>query len=178
MPIVDGDPLQPRAPARRQDAIFAQVILVLSQIPDVAPYTWEILRNGGDCVLLATGTMVLGSLQAAEALAEEGIRCTVVNCRFLKPYDRDTLEEMVRSHPSVLTLEEGQVSNGFGAFMAREIDALDLASRPRVATLGLPDAFLEHGTREELLAEIGLDAAGIAERVRRLVRRTAELEPA
>jgi 1-deoxy-D-xylulose-5-phosphate synthase len=150
----------------------------LSEIPDVEPFTWEILRNGGDCVVLATGTMVLTSLEAAELLAREGVRCTVVNCRFLKPYDRDMLEEMVRSHPAVVTVEEGQVSNGFGAFLAREVDALDLASRPRMAALGLPDAFIEHGGREELLAEIGLDAAGIAERVRRLARRAAELEPA
>jgi 1-deoxy-D-xylulose-5-phosphate synthase len=150
----------------------------LAEIPGVEPYTWEILRNGPDCVLLATGTMVLASLEAAELLLTEGIRCTVVNCRFLKPYDKDVLDEMVRSHPAVVTLEEGQVSNGFGAFMAREIDALDLASPPRVAVLGMPDAFIEHGTREELLADIGLDPAGIADRIRRLARRTAELEPA
>ena len=62
--------------------------------------------------------------------------------------------------------------------MAREIDALDLRSAPRVASAGLPDAFIEHGSRNQLLAEVGLDTAGIAERVRRLVRRTAELEPA
>jgi len=68
--------------------------------------------------------------------------------------------------------------NGFGAYMAREIDALDVVSRPRVASLGLPDAFIEHGSRDGLLAEAGLDPAGIAERVRRLARRTAELEPA
>jgi 1-deoxy-D-xylulose-5-phosphate synthase len=150
----------------------------LSEIPALEPYTWEILRNGADCVLLATGTMVLASLAAADLLAPEGIRCTVVNCRFLKPYDRDVLEEMVRSHPSVLTVEEGQVSNGFGAFMAREIDALDVASPPRVSALGLPDVFIEHGTREELLAQVGLDPAGVAERVRRLSRRSAELAPA
>jgi 1-deoxy-D-xylulose-5-phosphate synthase len=78
----------------------------------------------------------------------------------------------------VLTVEEGQVTNGFGAFMAREIDALDVASPPRVAALGLPDDFIVHGGRDGLLAEVGLDAAGIAERARRLARRAAELEPA
>ena len=150
----------------------------LADIPPVQPYTWEILRNGGDCVLLATGTMVLPSLRAAEALEQEGVRCTVVNCRFLKPYDRAMLEEMARSHRTVLTVEEGQVSNGFGAFMAREIDGLDLASPPRVAALGMPDAFLEHGARDGLLAEIGLDTAGIADRVRALVGRHVGVETA
>ena len=150
----------------------------LSEIPPIEPYSWEILRNGGDCVLFATGTMVLASLEAARTLGGEGVRCTVVNCRFLKPYDRDTFEEMVRSHPAVVTVEEGQVSNGFGAFLAREIDALDLASRPRVTAIGMPDDFVTHGGRDGLLAEIGLDAAGIADRIRSHVGRGAELEPA
>ena len=122
--------------------------------------------------------MVLPCLAAAESLESDGIRCTVVNCRFLKPYDRDVLDEMVRSHPLVLTVEEGQVSNGFGAFMAREIDEIEQASPPRVAALGVPDEFVEHGSRGELLAELGLDADGIAARVRELSKRVAELEPA
>ena len=146
----------------------------LAEISPLEPYTWEILRNGADCVLLAVGTMVEAAMQAADQLVGEGIRCTVVNCRFLKPYDEDVLDEMVRSHPAVLTIEEGQVSNGFGAFMAREIDALELRSAPRVAAAGMPDRFVEHGSREVLLAESGLDAAGIAERVRALLGRSAE----
>lgn len=147
----------------------------LNEIERVRPYTWEVLRNGGDCVLLATGTMVLESLAAARALDAEGTRCTVVNCRFLKPYDRDVFEEMVRSHPAVVIIEEGQVSNGFGAFMAREIAELDLDRPPRVSTLGIPDAFIEHGSRGELLREIGLDAEGIAEHVRTVAGRGAAL---
>jgi 1-deoxy-D-xylulose-5-phosphate synthase len=150
----------------------------LKDIQAVEPYTWEILRNGADCALLATGTMVLASAKAAELLDREGIRCTVVNCRFLKPYDHDVLDEMVRSHAAVLTLEEGQVSNGFGAFIAREIDAIDVRSAPRVAAAGLPDHFIEHGSRDGLLAEVGLDPAGIAERVRVLVGRPAPAERA
>jgi 1-deoxy-D-xylulose-5-phosphate synthase len=150
----------------------------LADIPSIEPYTWETLRNGGDCVILATGTMVLESLAAARLLESHAIRCTVVNCRFLKPYDRVVFEEMVRSHPAVVTVEEGQVSNGFGAFLAREIDALDLEAPPRVAALGMPDAFVEHGSRDGLLAEIGLDAAGIAERVRAHVEQRRAMEPA
>ena len=150
----------------------------LSEIPRIDRHTWEILRNGADCVILATGTMVLESVAAAEALEGDGIRCTVVNCRFIKPFDRTVFEEMVRSHPTVLTVEEGQVSNGFGAFMAREIDELDLAQSPRVASMGIPDTFIEHGARDGLLRELGLDPAGIADRVRSLVGSRAELETA
>jgi 1-deoxy-D-xylulose-5-phosphate synthase len=150
----------------------------LSEIPAIEPHTWEILRNGGDCVILATGTMVLESVAAAESLEAEGIRCAVVNCRFLKPYDRTVFEEMVRSHPRVLTVEEGQVSNGFGAFMAREIGELGLAQAPRTSALGIPDAFIEHGARDGLLRELGLDSTGIADRVRALVGSRADLETA
>ena len=128
-------------------------------------------------MILATGTMVVSSLEAADVLDADGIRCTAVNCRFLKPYDRDVFEEMVRSHPSVVTAEEGQVLNGFGAFMAREINGLDLESYPRVTALGMPDEFIAHGARERLLQEIGLDAAGIAKRVRSHVGRGVEMEP-
>ncbi|HSM59209.1 MAG TPA: 1-deoxy-D-xylulose-5-phosphate synthase, partial [Longimicrobiales bacterium] len=151
-----------------RDAVPAEVPH-LSDIPDVEPYTWEILRNGADAVILAVGTMVGPSLEAAERLADEGIRCTVVNCRFLKPYDEAVFLEMVRSHPAVLTVEEGQVVNGFGAFLAREVDALDLERRPRMASMGIPDHFVEHGPRAALLADLDLDARGVAERVRSLV---------
>lgn len=151
-----------------RDAVPEEVPHV-SEVPLLEPFTWEILRNGADVAVLAVGTMVHTSLEAAEELATEGIRCTVVNCRFLKPYDGAVLEEMVRSHPAVLTVEEGQVSNGFGAFMAREVDAMGLAQRPRMASAGIRDAFIEHGSRAELLADVGLDVAGIVSRVRTLV---------
>ena len=147
----------------------------VDEIPGVEPFSWEILRNGGDAAILAVGTMVLPALEAADALAEDGIRATVVNCRFLKPYDREVFQEMVRSHPLVLTVEEGHEANGFGAYMARELNDLDLEQPPRMASMGIPDRFIQHGGRDELLAELGLDSAGIAERVRTLVasRRSA-----
>ncbi|MDP2955907.1 MAG: 1-deoxy-D-xylulose-5-phosphate synthase [Longimicrobiales bacterium] len=152
-----------------RDSVPAEVPR-LADIPGVEPHTWEILRNGADAAILAVGTMVQASLAAADLLAAEGIRCTVVNCRFLKPYDHDVFEEMARSHPVVLTVEEGQVVNGFGAYMARELDALALRHHPRMASMGIPDLFVEHGARKALLAAIGLDPAGIAARVRELSR--------
>jgi 1-deoxy-D-xylulose-5-phosphate synthase len=151
-----------------RDAVPSDVP-ALAEIPPVEPYTWEILRNGADVAILAVGTMVLPALEAAETLAKDGVRCTVVNCRFLKPYDTEVFREMARSHPYLLTVEEGQLTNGFGAYMARELDALELESRPRLATMGVPDRFVEHGARRELLAELGLDAEGITARVRHLV---------
>ena len=148
-----------------RDAVPAEVPPI-SEIPAVPYGTWELLRKGQGIALLATGTMVLPAVEAATRLHEDGIHATVVNCRFLKPYDRAVFEEVVRTHAAILTLEEGAVVNGFGAYMAREIDTFAGARAVRVESMGLPDRFIEHGSREELLGEIGLDTAGIVARVR------------
>lgn len=129
---------------------------------DPVPYgTWEVLRQGRGLAILGIGTMVLPALEAAERLAEENVEATVVNCRFAKPYDREVFEEVVRSHSVILTVEEGAVVNGFGAFMAREIDSFAETRKVRVQALGIPDHFIEHGARRELLRDLGLDVDGI-----------------
>jgi 1-deoxy-D-xylulose-5-phosphate synthase len=133
----------------------------------VAPLgTWEVLRQGGDYAILATGTMVLPALAAAEQVAADGIECTVVNCRYLKPYDEVTLTAIVAQHKRVLVVEEGTVINGFGAFMSTVIERLDPAVR--VAVHGVPDRFIEQAPRQRQLELVGLDATGIARRIRAL----------
>ena len=141
----------------------------LNEIESVEPHTWEVLRKGSDCAILAVGSMVLPALEAADVLGAEGVKCTVVNCRFLKPYDRSVFNEVMHNHPTVLTIEEGQVVNGFGAFMAKELNELNLKTAPRMSAMGLPDSFIEHGARKDLLADIGLDVEGMVKRVRTLV---------
>src|SRR5687767_4118546 len=129
------------------------------------PYgTWDVVRKGSDLAILAAGTMVLPSLEAANTLAPSGIDVTVVNCRFLKPYDALTLAGILADHKQVLVVEEGTVVNGFGALMSRVIQQLD--STVRVGTHGVPDCFIEQAPRKTQLAAVGLDAAGIARRVR------------
>jgi 1-deoxy-D-xylulose-5-phosphate synthase len=114
--------------------------------------------------------MVLPALEAAESLASEGIDATVVNCRYLKPYDKQAFQDVLGAHSVVLTLEEGAVVNGFGAYMARETDAFPGGGEVHMDAMGIPDAFIEHGSRRELLRQIELDAEGITARVRRLAR--------
>ena len=138
-------------------------------LKSVEPHTWEILREGADGAILAVGSMVLPALEAADVLDAEGVKCTVVNCRFLKPYDRAVFNQVMRSHPVVLTVEEGQVVNGFGAFMAKELNELGLSHQPQMSAMGLPDSFIEHGARKNLLADIGLDVEGIIARIQTLV---------
>lgn len=142
------------------------VVPAIAEIP-AAPYgTWEVLRRGTDVAILAVGTMVLPAVQAAETLAAEGLDLTVVNCRYLKPFDAATLAAVVADHRQILVVEEGTEVNGFGAMMARVIGTMDASVR--VATLGVPDRIVYAAPRARQLAQCGLDAAGIAERVRAL----------
>ena len=135
-------------------------------IPAAPLGTWEVLRQGGDHAILAVGTCVLPALAAAEQLAADGIECTVVNCRYLKPFDEVTLTAILAHHKRVLVVEEGTVVNGFGAFMSTVIERLEPAVR--VAVHGVPDRFIEQAPRPRQLEITGLDAAGIARRIRAL----------
>jgi 1-deoxy-D-xylulose-5-phosphate synthase len=143
-------------------------------MPDIAatPHgTWEVLRQGSEFAILAVGTMVNYSLAAAETLAAEGLDVTVVNCRYLKPYDEVTLAAILAEHRQILVVEEGTVVNGFGAYMTTVIQRHDPAVR--VHSHGAPDRIIYAASRAKQLASIGLDAAGIAERVRALHEREA-----
>jgi len=131
------------------------------------PYgTWEMLRKGKDCAILAVGVMCQPALGAAELLAADGIDVAVVNCRFLKPMDRAVLDALVRDHRLLVTVEDGTVVNGFGAAVAAVTQTM--APEVRVVTLGVPDRTFEHAPRAQQLEEVGLTAQGIAARIRAL----------
>jgi 1-deoxy-D-xylulose-5-phosphate synthase len=139
----------------------------IASIKPVPYATWEVLRHGADVAILAVGTMVLPSLAAADALAADGLNVTVVNCRYLKPYDEVTLAAVLAEHKHVLVVEEGTVVNGFGAYMSAIIGRHD--STVRVGVHGVPDRFIHAASRARQLALCGLDPAGIALRVRALL---------
>jgi 1-deoxy-D-xylulose-5-phosphate synthase len=131
------------------------------------PYgTWEILRAGKDCAVLAVGVMCGPARAAADALAAEGLDVTVVNCRFLKPVDRETLDALVRDHRILVTVEDATVVNGFGAMLAGIVHTT--APDVRVVPLGAPDRTYEHAPRAAQLAAVGLTGEGIAARIRAL----------
>ena len=156
-----------------RDAVPAEVP-ALAEIPAIQAPTWQIVREERDAELaiLAVGTMAGEALKAADLLAEKGVRVSVVNCRFLKPYDRECLGRLLVEYPCLLTVEEGTVVNGFGAFLLREIhDATGLPQPKWMETHGLPDDYVTHGPRKTLLRDVGLDAHGIAERVERVLGR-------
>ena len=139
----------------------------IAEIPPVPFATWEVVRSGsGEFAILAVGTMVLPALAAAETLAQEGFDVTVVNCRFLKPHDEVTLAALVSSHHHFLVVEEGTVVNGFGAHIATVLQQIDPAAR--VTAHGVPDRIIFAASRARQLAACGLDAKGIAAKIRSL----------
>jgi 1-deoxy-D-xylulose-5-phosphate synthase len=107
--------------------------------------------------------MVLPAVQAAALLAEDGVDCAVVNCRFLKPIDSVMLEALTQQHRTLVTVEEGTIVNGFGAYLAETLQTTH--PEVRVVALGVPDRLIEQAPRAEQLDTYGLTAAGIARRI-------------
>ena len=140
----------------------------VAEVPPVPYGTWEMLKSGRDIAILAVGTMVQPAHDAAAQLTRDGVDCSVVNCRFIKPLDAAMLEAITREHRTIVTVEEGTVVNGFGAYLAETMQAL----RPevRVVALGVPDKLVEQAPRPDQLARFGLTADGIARRISALVR--------
>lgn len=127
----------------------------------------ELLREGKDLTLIALGSMVLPSLYAAAELEKEGFSATVVNCRFVKPLDRQ-LAEYSRKTGKVLVVEENILQGGLGSAVLECFNDLGL-NGVKVRRLGLPDRFVEHGPVELLRGKIGLDKAGILKAAKTLL---------
>lgn len=115
-------------------------------------------RGNSGIALLAFGSMV----SAAEAVAAE-LDATVVNMRFVKPLDETLISELAGNHQVLVTLEENSISGGAGSAVIEYLAATGIHTP--VQLIGLPDEFVEHGSREELLAYCKLDEAGLRERL-------------
>jgi len=114
----------------------------------------EVRREGKRIAILAFGTLLYPALQAGEAL-----NATVVNMRWAKPLDTELLAQIAATHDALVTVEEGAVMGGAGSAV---LEALQDLQQPKpVLVLGIGDVFTEHGDPVKLLAELGLDAAGI-----------------
>jgi 1-deoxy-D-xylulose-5-phosphate synthase len=121
----------------------------------------ELRRSGrSGLLLLSFGTMLASALKAAERLD-----ATVVNMRFVKPLDGTLLRELVPQHSAIVTLEENVIAGGAGSAVIEWLDANNLP-QPRLL-IGMPDRFIGHGSRDECLAEAGLDATTVGSRIER-----------
>ena len=128
----------------------------------------EWLRQGGEVVFCAVGAMVQAALKAADILKTNGISAGVVNARFIKPIDEELLCKIAKQARYIVTMEENCLMGGFGSAVMETLNSAGLAA-PRILRIGLPDRFIEQGSREELLECLGLDPVSIAEKVRKFI---------
>ncbi|MBI1918447.1 MAG: 1-deoxy-D-xylulose-5-phosphate synthase [Planctomycetes bacterium] len=133
----------------------------------------EVLEWGDDVCLVAYGTLLSNCFKAADRLRGEGLSVGVINARFAKPIDRTTLLKAVDQVSLVVTVEEGTLEGGFGSALLEAANAAGLDTR-NIVRLGVPDRFVEHAERGELLADLGLDVNGICTAVRRALGRSRE----
>lgn len=122
----------------------------------------EICRRGQRVALLSFGTML-----AAARRAGDQHDCTVVNMRFVKPMDGALIEHLAASHDALVTLEENALPGGAGAGVLEHLAAI--GDPTPVHLIGLPDRYIDHGSREELLCDCQLDEASVVDRVGRIV---------
>ena len=120
--------------------------------------SWEYLNKGTKIAILATGSMVEVATNSIDLINERfKFTPTVLNCRFIKPFDTECLNEVIKSHDLIITMEEGALKGGFGT------SVLDYCRHDniRVESMGIKDSFIEHGTRQELLDLVGLNTKSL-----------------
>ncbi|MCZ2340746.1 MAG: 1-deoxy-D-xylulose-5-phosphate synthase [Bacteroidales bacterium] len=151
----------------------------LERLPRTADYQpielgkAEILEWGEDGCFLAFGPMAGACMAAANRLRDEGLSIGVISARFVKPLDREVILRAIETLPVVVTVEEGTLEGGFGSAVLEAAHAAGCDTR-NVIRKGIPDRFIEHGERGELLAAIGLDVEELADTVRRFREDSAE----
>lgn len=135
----------------------------------------EVVEWGEDGVFIAFGALLADCMRAAEKLRGEGLDIGVINARFAKPLDRETILRAIEETGFVITVEESTLCGGFGSAV------LEAACEAGVRTdavrcLGIPDRFIEHGERSELLHDIGLDTDGLVAAARAMIDRRSLVE--
>ena len=174
--VVPSDDVEARAAVRAAYEADGPVYLRLGRL--TAPvihgdgYRFEVGRGvveraGSDVTVVATGLMVSSALEAAEALAAEGIDCEVVNMHTVKPLDADLVAESAAKTGRVVTVEEHSVIGGLGGAVC---EALAERCPVPVRRVGVRDVFGESGPAVGLLAKYGLDGAGVAKSIREFLK--------
>ncbi len=138
--------------------------IIRNDDPEVIPVgRWEILEEGKDLALIAIGSMVEESRKSIAQLHAKGLNPLLVNGRFAKPLDVDMLQMITSKVDKIVTVEENTLLGGFGSAIIEY--CFELNENVKVHCIGLPDKFIEHGSRQVLLDITGLNAKGITEKV-------------
>jgi len=137
----------------------------------------EIFEWGSDAIFIAYGSLFPTCVKAAERLRGQGLDVGVINARFAKPLDKATILRALEEVPLVVAVEEGTLEGGFGSAVLEAANAATIDTR-NLVRCGIPDRFVEHGERSELLADLGLDVDGLCRTVREALERSADgLQP-
>jgi len=131
----------------------------------------ELIKDGSEAAIIAIGNMVCPSIEAAKRLADEGFSVSVVNARFVKPLDEAMILAIAKKTGRIVTIEEHVLFGGFGSAVLECLDANGV-SGIKTHRIGLPDAYIEHGTQKILRQKYGLDADGIYASVKAFVEKT------
>jgi 1-deoxy-D-xylulose-5-phosphate synthase len=159
----DAGPIALRYP--RGNGLGVKLDTELCQIPIG---TWEVLTEGTDVCLLTFGTTIQMVLKAYDSLLAEDVSVKIINARFLKPLDEEMLYELFASNMPILTIEEAILKGGFGSSIL-EFASIHRFVNQRIDCMGIPDYFIEHGSVNELLDEIGLTTENVIEKVKQMV---------
>ena len=122
-----------------------------------------VLFEGKDIAIFSVGSMVHTSVDVAKKLKEKNIDAAVINARFIKPLDEDMILNMAGKVKYIFTVEENTVVGGFGDAVQELLSSRGLCTP--VERIGIPDRFISHGTRNELLDEVGLSTEKLIERI-------------
>ena len=114
--------------------------------------------------------MVKTAVEVRERLSTMGYPSSLINARFVKPIDENAVAYAARNHRLVVTMEENVASGGYGEKVRAYLDSLH--TQCRMLQVAIPDEYVEHGNVEQLKKEIGIDAAGIADRIGTAYERT------
>lgn len=127
----------------------------------------EVLKKGDDLLILAVGSGVNESLSARKQLKAEGLNATVVNCRFIKPLDKELIGELAGRIKKIITVEENVLHGGFGSAVLECLNNQDIVD-VHVKRIGIADCFVEHGPQKKLRSVYDVDAAAIVKAAKEL----------
>ncbi len=126
--------------------------------------SWEKILDGDEIAILSVGSMVNTAKEVAELLSKNSIKPTIVNCRFIKPFDKEMLSEIVKNYKYIITLEENSIIGGFGSIISRYFIEQNFNIN-NLYIFGIKDEFITHGSREKLLDTVGLSASKISNKI-------------
>ncbi|QHA92506.1 1-deoxy-D-xylulose-5-phosphate synthase [Bacillus sp. N1-1] len=137
------------------------------ELKEIQIGSWEVMREGTDIALLSFGPTLQDLLSAADKLEKEGISARVINARFIKPLDEKMIADLMQEGIPMLTVEEAILQGGFGSAVLEYVNDSGY-QHGGIQRMGIPDAYIEHGSVSELLKEIGLTPDDIAEKAKKM----------